>query len=85
MQIDVITFRASYNFGSALQAFAMQAFIKSLGHEPAVVDYVCRDQEQYVLLSPLHPRRTPRNLKNFRSYHGWKAAFERFQRVRLGR
>lgn len=81
MQVGLITFHASYNFGSALQAFAMQAVIKSLGHEPAVVDYVCRDQKQYVLLSPCHPRRAPRILKNLRAYYGRKDAFERFAEV----
>lgn len=83
MRVGIITFHASYNFGSALQAFAMQAVVKSLGHEATTIDYRSRDQEQYVMLSPRHPRRFFRIMKNLRGYYGRKGAFESFSECRL--
>lgn len=78
MRIGLITFHASYNFGSALQAYAMQTAISSLGHEGEVVDYLSRNQKQYGLLSPLHPRRNLRFLKNPSGYLSRRSSFRSF-------
>lgn len=78
MRIGIITFHASHNFGSALQAYAMQAAICSLGHEAIIIDYLSKDQENYKLFVPLHPRRAIRVLGNFRGLYNRKRAFENF-------
>lgn len=39
MKIALITFHAPYNYGSCLQAFALQEKIKELGHEVDIINY----------------------------------------------
>lgn len=39
MKIGILTFHAVPNFGAALQAFALQSFLQSEGHEPFIIDY----------------------------------------------
>lgn len=65
MRIGIITFHASYNFGSALQAYAMQTILTRLGHQVAIIDYLSKDQEQYKLVTLRHPRQTLRSLRRF--------------------
>lgn len=38
MNVGIITFHCSYNFGSALQSFAMQAAVQRLGHVASLID-----------------------------------------------
>lgn len=78
MRIGIITFHSSYNFGSALQAYAMQTAIEGLGHVATIIDYQSRDWEQYGLISLRHPRRSLRVFKNLSGYYGRRAAFDRF-------
>jgi hypothetical protein len=40
MRIGIITLSASDNYGAMLQAFALQEYIKSLGHETYIIDYL---------------------------------------------
>ena len=39
MKIGIFTFHDEYNYGSALQAFALQSYLKSLGHEVRVLHH----------------------------------------------
>lgn len=39
MRIGIITFHASLNYGSALQAFALQEYLRARGHEAVIIDY----------------------------------------------
>lgn len=39
MKIGIITVHRAYNYGSVLQCYALQEYLKSLGHEVWVVDY----------------------------------------------
>lgn len=39
MKIAIITCHAVYNYGAALQAFALQTYLKSIGQEPMIIDY----------------------------------------------
>lgn len=39
MRIGIITFHAVHNYGAVLQAYGLQEFLKSQGHEVYVVDY----------------------------------------------
>lgn len=39
MKVGIITFHAALNYGSALQAYALQEYLVSLGHEAEVIDF----------------------------------------------
>lgn len=39
MKIGIITVHRAYNYGSVLQCYALQEYLKSLGHDVWVVDY----------------------------------------------
>lgn len=39
MKIGIITFHKSLNYGSALQAYALVCQLRSMGHEPEIIDY----------------------------------------------
>lgn len=40
MKIGIITFHCSYNYGSALQAYALQTYLKKIGCDAKIIDYV---------------------------------------------
>lgn len=44
MKIGVITFHASHNYGSMLQAWALQTYLKQLGNDVEIVNYRSRTQ-----------------------------------------
>ena len=50
MRVGIVTFHCSYNFGSALQAWALKRVLEDAGHQVSVVDYRSRDFDQYRLL-----------------------------------
>ena len=39
MKIGILTFHCAYNYGAVLQAYAMQEYLRSMGHESCIVDY----------------------------------------------
>lgn len=39
MKVAIMTWVRNYNYGTSLQAFALSKYIKSLGHEPIIIDY----------------------------------------------
>lgn len=78
MKVAIITFHASYNFGSALQAYALQTAVRSLGHEPVIIDYRSWDFEQYRLFRPEHPRVMYKTIKNLPRLANRKESFELF-------
>ena len=41
MRIGIATFLTSPNYGAALQAFALQAYLRGLGHAPECIDCAC--------------------------------------------
>ena len=47
MNIGIITFHCSYNFGSAIQAFALRHQLEKMGNTTHVIDYRGADFEQY--------------------------------------
>ena len=78
MEIGIITFHASYNFGSALQAYALQTVVGGLGHQPTIIDYRSWDFEQYRLFRPEHPRVMYRTVKRLAKYINRKNSFKTF-------
>lgn len=45
MKIGILTFHRAHNYGAVLQAYALQEFLKSVGHKVEVIDY----QPNYLL------------------------------------
>lgn len=39
MKVDIITMHCPLNYGAVLQTYALQTYIKSLGHKVAIIDY----------------------------------------------
>lgn len=39
MKIGIITVHRAYNYGSVLQCYALQEYLKSLGHDVSIIDY----------------------------------------------
>ena len=39
MKIGIITFHAAFNYGSMLQAYAMQTFLERQGHHVEIVNF----------------------------------------------
>lgn len=39
MRIGILTFHAAHNYGAVLQCYALQTYLKELGHEVEVIDY----------------------------------------------
>lgn len=39
MRIGILTFHSAYNYGAVLQCYALQEYLKSLGHAVYVIDY----------------------------------------------
>ncbi len=53
MNIAIITFHCSYNYGSALQAYALQTYLEKQGHKVQIIDYILSDDfKQYKLIRP---------------------------------
>jgi|GEM_PF-1067146 len=39
MKLGILTYHAPYNFGANLQAYTTVLYLKSLGHDPKIIDY----------------------------------------------
>lgn len=39
MKIGILTFHCAINYGAVLQAYGLQEYLKSLGHEVYIIDY----------------------------------------------
>ena len=39
MKIGIVTFNSAHNYGAVLQAWALQEYLKSEGHDPSVINY----------------------------------------------
>lgn len=40
MRVGILTFHHTYNYGASLQAFALQTYLESLGHEVFIINYL---------------------------------------------
>lgn len=52
MKIGIITFHAAFNYGSMLQAYAMQTFLERQGHHVEIVNFRPLSQKR-AILNPL--------------------------------
>ena len=78
MKIGIVTFHCSYNFGSALQAYAMQTVLEKMGHEAVIVDYRSSDFDRYKLIKIGRPRTMLGLLRRYPSAKKRKESFEVF-------
>lgn len=80
MRVGIITFHNSYNFGSALQAYALQYALQDLGHDAVIIDFYSQNFDQYLLIDPRHPRHTLRTLERFPRYLRRQQSFRDFSK-----
>lgn len=78
MKVGIVTFHCSYNFGSALQAYALQHAIASLGNESRIIDYRSKDFNQYRLFHFFHPVAMVRDVVHFKRNLRRRDAFRAF-------
>ena len=78
MRVGIVTFHCSYNFGSALQAYALREQLKSLGHEAQIIDYRSRNYRFYKLFRFARPKDMFNNLLTLRKNILRRHSFERF-------
>lgn len=45
MKVSIITMTSTYNYGATLQAYALQEFIKSMGHTCNLIDHMSRKEK----------------------------------------
>lgn len=84
MKIGILTFHCAYNFGAALQAFALQEFLNTTGHEAYIIDY--RPEYLATKKPPLricniihHPKRRLRDLNHLLSVRRFIEKFRKFE------
>lgn len=46
MKIGIITFHAAFNYGSMLQAYALQTFLENLGHDVEIINFRSKTQKE---------------------------------------
>lgn len=95
MKTGIMTFHAAINYGSALQAFALQEYLSGRGHDVSVIDYISKSQRRlypsaFSFSSRYNAKCTLSRL--FRPVSGWKememmsekrSAFHAFCQARL--
>ena len=82
-KIGIITFHRSYNYGSALQAYALQKYLIAKGTDVTIIDYIMIDNfSQYKLFHPQYYCNNIRMLASdvlyFFPNFKRKTAFEKF-------
>ena len=45
MKLGILTFHAAHNYGSMLQAYALQSFLRNHGHEPEIINFRSKVQK----------------------------------------
>ncbi|OLR62923.1 hypothetical protein BHF69_09670 [Anaerostipes sp. 992a] len=85
MKIGIVTFHKSYNYGSALQAYALQTYLSQKGYEVNIIDFILiRDFQQYNLfrthLYKIHPKVFIRDVRRLFRNIKRKNCFDRFSK-----
>ena len=52
MNIKTITCHHVYNYGATLQAYALQSYLESIGHDVEIIDYRLPEHVRYELFTP---------------------------------
>lgn len=69
MKIGTITFHCAYNFGSALQTYALRKYLTDLGHDVHVIDYRSEDFRNYWIFRNTVSNRLPWICCSFRAIY----------------
>lgn len=68
MKIGILTFHRALNYGAVLQCYALYTTLKSMGHEPEIIDYrpesIERYRHLYSKLSLAHDRSIIQKIKS---------------------
>ncbi len=91
MKIGILTYHCAHNYGAVLQCYALQEYLKSLGHEVCVVDYRPTYLKyslfiwyNWLSLNPIKCiKKIIRQLRSFNLQHQRHKAFEKFIHKRL--
>lgn len=93
MKIGILTFHCAHNYGAVLQAYALQTYLQSIGHDACIIDYRPRyltkpyDIFDYHRFLSRNPAKcvyyTLREIKLISSRFKRHAAFEHFINTRL--
>lgn len=81
MKIGILTFHCAYNFGSALQSYALKEYLTNARHDVHIIDYRSPDFDNYRIFRNSSVKSLasdlmylPRNLKRRNSFQSfWKA------------
>ena len=65
MNIKTITCHHVYNYGATLQAYALQEYLESIGHDVEIIDYRLPSQTRYQLFTPYPEGKTYEIIKKF--------------------
>lgn len=82
MKIGIITFHRAENFGALMQCYALQTYLKNLGHQVQIVDYHCKHIDSvYHIFNPSVIFQKGEFIMNLRIYLGrirtWKYRWEK--------
>lgn len=91
MRIGILTYHCAHNYGAVLQCYALQEYLKSLGHEVCVVHYRPTYLKyglfiwyNWLSLNPIKcVKKIIRQLSSFKSQYRRFKAFEKFIHKRL--
>lgn len=79
-RIGIITYHKAYNFGSVLQAYALNKYLRDLGHDVETIDFQTEKQAQlYKLFEPMNSLFSiARNLQSLRFLRRLRLQRKRF-------
>ena len=67
-KVGIITFHASYNCGSMLQAFALQRFLEKNGYDAEMIDFSSKGQRRLYSIFAKHKNIIPKIPKKIVKY-----------------
>lgn len=79
-RIAIITYSRAYNYGSALQTYALNHYLTLLGNDVKTIDYTTQSQQElYTIFEPLRGVISfLRNIQSLRHYYNLKTHKKRF-------
>lgn len=86
MKIGIVTFNSAHNYGAVLQAWALQEYLRSEGHDPSIVNYRINDIDKlYRIYKPRNPYKSPtlnklvHKAQDFKAYKRDKNKYKRYK------
>lgn len=83
-KVGILTYHTGYNYGASLQAFALQTFIKNMGHSCKIINFETRSfhaSREMFSASPRRPKEWVKIAARLPYYHALKrrqALFDQF-------